>query len=313
MSAPTQPLGKIYTLKKVRSIISRWLKKETQEELDPVLIDDFIMLAVLSVSEILSGAGSDDYGKTVVVSDIASSVSAAIVGTGATYDDLSRKITKTAHGFTAADIGKRFVYYGPTASLAPTTPPPVMVITTIESITDSSNFVVTHAAGQNMAATHYALFSAHSTTNIDISGYKIANITKIYDSISKEVIKVGDKVFDNLERFDEKQNKCYWYKHGQYIFLYKGTDVANFGTLTLYYNSYPQIFDQADEGEYIDMRDNYADLYIAKAKVYCLEHLNITAPESLTQLIEQKSKEAREQILREKGMVEMKNTTSKGT
>jgi hypothetical protein len=302
MSAPTKPLGKIYTLKKVRSIIARWVRKETQEELDPVLIDDFIMLAVMSVSEILSGAGSDDYGKTAIIADAASSLSLARIA--GTYTDTTRSVNDTGHGLTAADVGRRVFLYNDGDDR--------YVITVIQSITDANNFVVEHAMGGD-GSISYILFSPHSTTNIDISNYKIANITKIDDSISREVIKVGDKVFDNLYRFDEKQNKCYWYKHGQYIFLYKGTEVANFGTLTLYYNSYPQIFDANDENEFLDMRDTFADLYIAKAKIYCLEHLQITAPESLTNLIEQKSKEAREQILREKGIIEMTNTTGKGT
>jgi hypothetical protein len=310
MPAPTQPLGKIYTLKKVRSIISRWLKKETQEDLDPVLIDDFIMLAVLGVSEILSGAGSDDYGKTQIISDASSSY-VALGLTGGSYDYLTRTITKNGHGLTSADIGKRIVFWDATGS-----PITKIAIAEIKSITSLNAFIVSDSnTTVNISAGNcsYAIYSAFSNTNIDISNYKIANITKIVDSISKEVIKVGDKVFDNLGRFDEKQNKCYWYKHGQYIFLYKGTDVASFGTLTLFYNSYPQIFDQTYEDEFIDMRDNFADLYIAKAKVYCLEHLQITAPESLTNLITQLSSNAREQILRERGMVEMKNTTSKGT
>ena len=69
--APTKPLGKIYTLKKARSIIARWLKKETQEELAPELVDDLINLSILDVAEILSGAGSDDYGKTANITDAA--------------------------------------------------------------------------------------------------------------------------------------------------------------------------------------------------------------------------------------------------
>lgn len=311
-SAPTKPLGKIYTLKKTRSIIIRWLRKETQGELAPELVDDFINLGVLDVAEILSGAGSEDYGKTGTITDDASAYTASVV-VGDSYTNSTRTITKTDHGYTSADIGKRIAYFSDVGIAEGSTPAPRICIAEIESITDDDDFVVTKAAGADMASVQYGVFSAHSETNVDISSYKIANITKIYDSISKEVIKVGDKEFDNLYRFDEDQNSCYWYKHGQYIYLYKGTSVDAWGTITMYYNSYPQIFDADNETEYLDIRDMYSSLYIAKAKNYCLEHLGLSAPDSLTTQITGLTERYRDNILREKAEIDKKNVTSKGT
>jgi len=302
MPAPTQPLGKIYTLKMVRGLISQWLKAENQQELDPDLLDGFINLAILAVAEILSGAGSDDYGKSADVTDAGGSTSTTLI-TGATYIHATRTVNKTAHGYTSADIGKRIPMWS--ASRAG--------VSWIESITDVDNFVTKQSFGANASIT-FAVLPAHTSTTIDLSTYKIANITKLKSSTVNEIVKVGDKNFDNLHRYVEKQNKIYFFKHGQYLFIYIGTDVTNAGTLTMFYNSYPQrVVGSANDDEYLDMRDNYADLYIAMAKNYCLEHLGKTAPEALTNLITSKSKDVRDKILAERAIIEGKNQGVKGT
>lgn len=296
MPSPTNPLARIYTLGKVLSIVILWLKKENQQELDPELVKDFINLACIDVAEILSGAGSDDYGKTATLSDQASSETTTIV-TGASYTDGTKTVTKTSHGLTSADVGKRIAMWVSTTRAA---------ITEIASITDDDNFTTVKSLNASVSGTlNYAIFSAHSTTNVDLSSYKIANITKIYDSTNKECVKVGDKNFDNIYRFTQKQNKVFWFKHGQSLFLHKGTSVDAFGTLTMYYNSYPQ--EVTEEADYLDIRDYYIPLVVAMAKNYCLEHLGITAPESLTNVITSKTREIRENIQREKALAEAKN------
>jgi hypothetical protein len=296
MPAPTQPLGKIYTLKMARNLIIQWLKQEQQQDLDPDLVEGFLALAILDVAEIISGAGSDDYGKSADVTDAAGSTTTTLVA-GSTYTHATRTVNKTAHGYTSADIGKRIAMWSGSRA----------GVSWIESITDVDSFVTKQSFGAN-ASIDFAVFPAHAETSIDLSSYKIANITKLVSSTVKEVVKVGDKQFDNLHRFEEKQNKVFYYKHGQYLFLYIGTDVSSAGTLTMYYNSYPQrVVGSDNDNEFLDIRDNYSALYIAKAKNYCLEHLNIAAPESLTNLIDSKSKEARDNILREKGIIEQKN------
>ena len=84
-----------------------------------------------------------------------------------------------------------------------------------------------------------------------------------------------------------------------------GSSVSSFGTLTMYYNSYPQ--NVSEDEDYLDIRDNYIPLVTAMAKNYCLEHLGITAPEALTNIITTKTREIRENVLREKGLIEEKN------
>lgn len=300
---PTRPLGKIFTLGLVVNTIVQWLQKETQQELNPEFVKTLVNVAVGDVAEFLSGAGSDDYGKTADITDISSSVTEDLV-TDAAYVESAKRIDKTAHGLTSDDIGKRIVYYKVGGD-------PLIVIAEIESIVSANAFTVTKPAGENIANVSYAVFSAHSSETIDLSLYRIANITKIYDSISKEVTKVGDREFDNHHRFPEKQKQIIWFRHGQYLYLKKGTAVTAYGTLTMYYNSYPQVF--TDDNSLMDVKDNYISLVIATAKNYCYEHLQMTAPESLTQIIDAKKREARENIQREKGIIEQKNVTAKKT
>src|SRR5690606_28364064 len=111
------------------------------------------------------------------------------------YTDATRNIQQAGHNLTSADVGKRTsIWIGATRA----------AIAEIELIIDSANFRISKALGIDGIA-NYAVFSAHSSSTVDISSFQLSNITKIYDSINKEIIKVGDKEFDNLYRFDEKQ------------------------------------------------------------------------------------------------------------
>jgi hypothetical protein len=293
-SGPTKPLGLIYTQKMAVNTIILWLKKENQTELDPTFVAGIINLSVIDVAEIISGAGSDDYGKTAVISDTSSNQSNTIVSP-AVYSPSANNISAANHGLTAANVGQRIIFWESTAFAA---------IASIVNIIDSNNFIVSNGFGSSNQTISYAVFSSYATPNVDLSQYPLSNITKVVDSISNEVIKVGDREFDNLYRFDEKQNKLYWFKHGQTLFLYKGTNVPAFGTLTLFYNSYPQR--TYNDNDFLDIRDMYVPLVIAKAKNSCLEHLGVEPPESLQTTIDSKTASIRDNILRERQAIEQK-------
>lgn len=293
MGYTTKPLGKLFTLDGLVQTISLWLKKETEKELDPQFLKKLINLATMDVAEIISGAGSDDYGRTAVISDQASSVSTSIVQS-ATYTDTSKNILKTTHGLTAADVGKRIaVWIGTTR----------ITIAEIATIEDVDNFTITKALGTD-GTVNYAVFSAHSTTNVDLSTYQLSNITKIVDSTNYEVKKVGDVEFDNLHRFDTNSDKVAYFKHGQTLFLWSGDDVT-LGTLTMFYNGYPQ--ETTEDDDYMDIRDMYIPLVIAKAKNYAMEHLGMITPDVMQQIIDRKTSEVRENIQREKEVINQKN------
>jgi hypothetical protein len=294
MAYTVNPLGKVFIMNGIVTDIQLWLRKETQKELDGNFVKNLVNYATMDVAEILSGAGSSDYSKDVNISDAASSATTSIVES-ATYTDATRNIEKTTHGLVAADIGKRIAAWIGTTRAA---------IAEIESITDVNNFKITKALGGNGTA-NYAVFSSHSSTMINLSQYRISHVTKVFDSINKEVIECGDKEFDNLYRFPTKQKSCYYNVRGQFMHLRKGDEVPAFGDLTMTFDSYPQITTEDDDN--LDIRDMYIPLVILKAKNFCLEHLGQTAPESLTNAIDQKSREVRENIQREKEIAAQKN------
>lgn len=271
-------LSKIFTVGNVVNTVLLWLKQEMQHELEPNLVRNFANLAVIEEAEKVS-VHSDDYGKTADVTDAASNVSTTII-TGANYVDSTRVVTKATHGLVTADVGKRIILQTATR----------VGIAWIESITDDDNFVVTNAFGVDIAdnSLSYIVLSHHSTSTIDLSSYKIMNIVKLYSSVHKEIPKLGDIEADNIERNDFKvENKVYWYKHGEFIFLVVPSGVS-IGSLKLFYNSYPE--KKTLDTEYFDIRDNYIPQVIKRTKIYCLDHLGLTPPASLDQVIEAESK-----------------------
>lgn len=290
-------LSKLYQLKDAVEIISLWLKKEIQRELDPEFVKLLINLATLDIAEIISSAGADDYSQDVDIAPDTSSIVTTFVT--ATYANTTKTITKVGHGLTAGDIGKRIAVINSTTSLTK------LLIAQIVSITSPDAFTISLPYGTD-GAVSYAVFPSYLyNVAVDLTQYNFAGITKVYSDINKEVLAVGDVEFDNLYRFPTKQNKCYYNVRGQKMYLIKGSSVANFGNLTITYNRNPNKV--VNDNDYLDIRDNYVPLVILKAKNYCMEHLGLTAPETLTNVIDQKTRDIREGILREKEVANLKN------
>lgn len=291
---PNRPLAKIFTLDMIVTEVSQYLKVETQQDLNPEFVKTLANIVIMDTAEFLSGAGSDDYGKKETISDQSSSVVDA--GVAGTYTDSTRTIQKTTHGLTSANIGNRI--------FCSNSGDDKYMISEIESITDANNFVTKHSMGIDASIIYY-VFPPFSAAYYDISPLRIASIVKIVDSVNGEIIKSGDIQFDNLSRFPEKQAKIWWYKHGQYIFFYVGTNVVSLGSWTLSYNSYPQLF--TDDASLVDIRDNYVPLVIAQLKNVCREHLQMGVSDELNSLVDKKKAEIRENIRREKQVIDEKN------
>lgn len=301
-TTPVRPLGKIWTLGQVGKTLEQWLQKETQKELNPEFVKTLINVAVGDVAEFLSGAGIGDYIKIYTINDQASSIANPVAG--ATYTNSTKTITKTAHGLTTADIGRRIVYIDGSSLGAI----PAVVIAEIEDITDEDNFVVSIARGSDMSTVEYAVFSAHSTTNIDLAAYRVAEVVKLTDSITKQIRKIGSEAFENHARYPERQKEIVWYTAGDYLFIRKGDDITMFGTLQMHIASYPQLF--TDEDSKLDIRDMYVpSLVIPQAKLNCIEHLQMTAKIS-SQELDSKKRELRDNILKEKQAIQERNKTN---
>lgn len=276
-------LSKIYTLTKLRSLIRDLANQVATAELQNDTILEIINKNTLDIAEQLNGASAPDYGTTGVITDATSSYAATVVQGGA-YNATTGVITKSAHGLTSADIGKRIVLWDDGDPITK------IVITEITAITDSANFVTRIISGASSIASpecDYAVFSVHSTANIDISSLKVDKIIKIKDSVSGLVSEKKDLAFENLSGISTYSNSVFYNHFGETLFLFKGSNVTSWGTLTLYYYRYPTLL--AAEGDYVDMRDKYVPLLIEKSVSDVYIRGNLVPPKEISSGVENKT------------------------
>lgn len=281
-------LSKTYTLSKIRSLI-----RDLADEISPNKLQDSTILEIinkntLDIAEQLNGASAPDYGTTTTISDAASSVAAGYDNTPlGSYANSTRTITNTGHGLTAADIGKRIMY-----GHLPDTPGS-WCISEIESITNANSFVVKHAIGTDIAGgeLYYAVFSRHSTSNVDISSLRVDKIIKIKDSNNGLVAEKKDLAFENLANIDMYDNSVFYNLFGETLFLFKGGSVNAWGTLTLYYYRLPVLL--SADGDYVDLRDKYVPLLIDKCYLEVYSRGKQQPPQSILNNVQNATQQIR--------------------
>lgn len=252
-------LSKHYTLTKLRSLVRDLADEVAPNKIQDDTIKEIINKNTLDIAEQLNGASAPDYGTTVTISDAASSYSATVIQS-AGYTFSTRTIAKTSHGYTAADIGKRIVFWDASAD-----PIAKIAIAEIESITDENNFVVTSSNNStNITAPScdFVVFSAHSASNCSLTGLKIDKIIKVVDAVNGLVAEKKDLAFENLANIDMYDNSVFYNLFGETIYLFKGSSVSAWGELTLYYYRLPTLL--SADGDYVDLRDKYVPLLIDK-------------------------------------------------
>jgi hypothetical protein len=289
------PQSKIYTLAQARGLIILWLQQLNLSTLDSDLVDDFIKLAVREVYQLNSDAIFKLYGETQVLSDAASAFSLAAVQTG-TFNTATKTITRTPHGLTNSSIGKRILFG---KSITGTGVVSYLTIATIISITDANNFVVSHTPGVSIPTggpsntLFYAVLPFTSQMYYDISTLNINQIRKMTDSINGEVIEVKDaRDFENLSKYPQKQNKVYYFNHGDRVEMFKGANVANLGTHTLYYYAMPA--DPAVETDFLDIPDDLMPQVVQKAQNFVISHLASTTSQQTSKSVEDKAQLSRQ-------------------
>lgn len=289
------PQSKIYTLAQARGLIILWLQQLNLSTLDSDLVDDFIKLAVREVYQLNSDAIFKLYGETQVLSDAASAFAAATVQTGS-FATATKIITKTTHGLTNSDVGKRILFG---KSVSGTGVISSVTIATIISITDANNFVVSHTPGLDIPTggpantLFYAVLPFTSQLYYDISTLNINQIRKMTDSINGEVIEVKDaRDFENLSKYPQKQNKVYYFNHGDKIEMFRGANIANLGTHTLYYYAMPA--DPAIETDFLDIPDDLMPQVVQKAQNFVISHLASTTSQQTSKSVEDKAQSSRE-------------------
>jgi hypothetical protein len=143
----------------------------------------------------------------------------------------------------------------------------------------------------------------------DLSSYKIDTITAIEDSGTGLVIETNLKELKKLPDIPQKQDEIYWTKFGRKLYLYKGTGVTSYGTLTMFYSALPT--KATLNTDTLDIPDKFVDLVIQKAKVRVYEVINKAVPESLSTGVENKTEKLRNVYLKEMDTVKSsKNKTN---
>lgn len=281
-------LSKTYTLTKLRSLIRELADQITPSKIQNSTILEIINKNTLDIAEQLNGASAPDYGTTAVVSDGASSFLSTVVQ-GASYNATTGVVTDTGHGLTSTDIGKRFVIWDDGDPITN------IVVTEITGITDVDNFTTRIISGaQNILspAGDYAVFSAHSAANIDLSSLRVDKIIKLVDSTHGLVVEAKDLAFENLSGIDMYDSSVFYNWFGETLFLFKGADVSAWGTLSLYYYRLPVLL--SADGDYVDLRDKYVPLLIDKCKLEVYERGELAPPKELQQSVENKVQAIRE-------------------
>ena len=118
---------------------------------------------------------------------------------------------------------------------------------------------------------------------IDLSTYRIESITKLVDSINGECIKKDAHEIENISNVPQAASNIYYNNYGEQIFLKKGSSVASYGVLTLFYIRVPTKANA--DTDYIDLRDKYIDLLINQAKIMVYEQSSVSVPDSLMQSV----------------------------
>lgn len=264
------PLSKLVTLAQLRSDIREIAKEIGEDKVGNPAVDRIIKYNILDLHEMLNGATQPDYGETIALGDAATHYNnSTVVTTGAAYANSTRRITKTGHGLTNADVGKRI--------LLTDTLTAILGISQIESIVSTSIFTITHSMGGDISQLIYAVLSAHSSSYLDLSTVKYDKLIKLVDSINGLVPFKKAFEFENAINLVHNVTECFAYHEGEKIYLVKGSSVSSWGTLTLHYYRLPQM--PSADADYIDVKDKYMKLLLDKCvlDVYSLAHIDAPA------------------------------------
>ena len=295
--------SKVYTYQKLGDMLRDFLKEVAPDNVQPLALNEYISLGVLDLCERLNSASAPDYLKTVVLNE-SSKTPTPVLCTSFTHS--TKTFTKTAHGLTSADIGKRLV-----ASVTDLTTATIdYLLTKIVSITSVNAFVVADSFGENKITSgaldvSYGVLplTAYTTNKLDcdISTINLDRIIKITDSVNGLVNPAGDAEIEGISYYSAslpgnslKQGNVWFTQNGETVSFYKGTSVSTYGTLTMFYYEQPILLGTNDPlTNYIDVRDKFIPLLFAIVKNLLYEQLQKQAPDSLTNMILAKTADIR--------------------
>lgn len=277
-------LSKLYTAKAliedIKILMNNLSGRDTQRRVVLRLINN----ALLKVYALLGDAIVNKYAQSQSVSNTFTAVVDSVnLVTGATYTNSTKTVGKSSHGLTNLDVGKRIFLYDANYYLT----------SFISSITDANNFVVEDAVGSDMTSGNYILFPKFNADYVDLSSYKVGNIIRLTDDANGECYKVDSySEFDCLSDKVDRQNHIYWYREGETLYLYKGSNIDEFGNLTLRFNRLPNFV--TSNSDYLDCPDEYIPFLTGIAKAMVYESMSKKLPDELEAFIQSRIEQVRQ-------------------
>lgn len=137
------------------------------------------------------------------------------------------------------------------------------------------------------------------------SSLKIDQITKVVGVTNGLFIEISAKEFDGLSSIPQKTSNVFWFKFGDLILMYPGSDLNLDSTIYVYYNRTPT--KATADSDYLDVKDKFVKLALDKAKIMIYEQLNMASPESLTNQINANIQQIRQTNIQESQIVKNGN------
>ncbi len=296
-------LSKQWSIKKIKDFLRVFINELAPDKIQDLALDEIIFINLTDLVEMLNGASAPDYGVIENVNPVNSRVNLGIRFVVANnYNSQTGIITKTNHGLTQSDVGKVILVqevserYGSNYRLG---------FSQIVEIINSNNFRINPTLGFETDIL-YLVFGKYEGTYIDLSSlsYGVDKIIKLVDSINGLCVPVGDFEFQGLSSNTLKQNSVFYNHFGDRLLIYKGQNVATLGSMLLYY--YRQPIRWTNDNDYIDLKDKYVSLLIAKCKNSIYEFLKMAPPEGLSNYIESKTQAIRQITLEENQLIQTK-------
>jgi hypothetical protein len=287
------PIG-TWTFGQIISDIRTRLKTFTDEFFPKKLIRSELNRCISELHE-LGGTKDDPVYRTYSVLTAAGSQGGFVaLSSGCTYTNT----TKSVYIPTAQWVGGAFSTYITSATALPIGTIVIFYLpaggdniwaSTIESITDATHFILKDAYGSNLGTSDFqiAVLCGDTTTDsIDISGigdYKVIDkITSIEDSVTGLCLEMSQKDFQSIKQYGSVSNytdDILWYREGERIHFYKGSNVTAYGTRTMYYTRMP--VKGTLDADYIDVRDSNVGMIIDMVMLKVLQTVNAPIPSAL--------------------------------
>jgi hypothetical protein len=107
------------------------------------------------------------------------------------------------------------------------------------------------------------------------------DIIKIVDATNGLCREVPPSDFEGV--YDSPQNRqtVHWSRNGESVYFNKGD--LSYGTVKMYFNHYPT--KATNLTDYLDIKDMYMDVVLAKAKLHLYRQLEMIPPQALEQSV----------------------------